>query len=124
MNKKILIVEDNEINSKMLTYFLQQNGFVTSTINNGDAVLDQCHEFRPDLILMDIEIYGISGVDACIKLRAVKEFENMPVFAVTALTHDKFNKEAHNARFDEYVEKPIILSELLNKIETYIRRQK
>ncbi len=121
MNKKILIVEDNEINSKMLTYFLQQNGFQTISINNGDAVVNQCYEFRPDLVLMDIEIYGMSGVDACIKLKAIKEFENLPIFAVTALAHEKFNKEAHNARFDKYIEKPIVLGELLDNIKTYIK---
>jgi two-component system cell cycle response regulator DivK len=122
MNKKILIVEDNEINSKMLSYFLQQNGFDTICINNGNDVVNKCYEFTPDLILMDIEIFGISGIEACIKLRALKPFENIPIFAVTALSHDKFNSEAHNAKFDEYVEKPIILSELLTKIKTYIEQ--
>ena len=120
MSKKILIVEDNEINSKMLSCFLEQNGFLTRSINNGNDVLDQCHEFLPNMVLMDIEIYGISGVNACIKLRNEKKFEKLPVFAVTALTHEKFNNEAHRAKFDEYIEKPIILGELLNKIETYI----
>jgi two-component system cell cycle response regulator DivK len=120
MSKKILIVEDNEINSKMLTYFLEQNGFLTKSINNGNDVLDLCYEFKPNVILMDIEIYGISGVDACIKLRAEKEFEALPVFAVTALAHEKFNKESHQARFDEYIEKPIILGELINKIRNYM----
>lgn len=120
MKKKILIVEDNQINSKMLTYFLQHNDFITTSINNGDAVLDECIQFRPDLVLMDIEIYGVSGAHACIKLRKIKEFENLPIFAVTALTYDKFNKEARNARFDEYVEKPIVLNDLLGKIKSYI----
>ncbi|MDF3047646.1 MAG: cell division response regulator DivK [Candidatus Midichloriaceae bacterium] len=120
MNKKILIVEDNEINSKMLSYFLQQNGFETICINNGNEVVNKCHEFLPDLILMDVEIFGISGIEACIRLRMLENFKNIPIFAVTALSHEKFNSEAHNARFDEYIEKPIILSELLEKIVKYM----
>ena len=119
MGKKILVVEDNELNAKLLAYFLEQNGFLTRSIDNGDHVLDQCHEFKPDMVLMDIEIHGISGADACIELRNDKAFDE-PIFALTASNREEFNNKAGYARFDEYVQKPILLDDLLNKMDIYI----
>ncbi len=121
MQSKILIVEDNELNSKMLSFYLEQNGYKTRVINNGDDVLSSCTEFMPHLVLMDIEIYGISGIEACSVLKDDPRFVKTPVFAVTALNQNRIANELQAANFDEFIEKPIILSELLEKIKTHIK---
>lgn len=120
MSRKILIVEDDEVNSIMLSEYLEQNNITTTIIHQDDDVLDACYNTSPDIVIMNLDIYGVEGVDACIKIQSDESFRKLPIFAITALPHEKFNEEYHGDIFDEYIEKPIILSDLLDTINKYL----
>jgi DNA-binding response OmpR family regulator len=122
MVQRVLIVEDNPAHAKMLSYCLKHRGFQVACIENGDDVVSECESFRPDLVLMDIEIPGISGMEACMLLRKDKKFAKLPIFAVTAMNRVQFMHEEQHKHFDEYIEKPVILNELLMKINEYLAR--
>jgi CheY-like chemotaxis protein len=120
---KILIVEDNPVHAKMLSYCLEHRGYWLRCVENGEDVLSECHSFQPDLVFMDIEIPGISGMEACMLLRNDLTFSDLPVFAVTAMHRVQFLHEENHRYFDEYIEKPVILSELLAKIIDYLEKK-
>lgn len=119
MTKKILIVEDNELNAKLINQYLKQKGYITKHIDSGDEALDATIEFTPDLILMDIEINGINGVQACAQIRKNKDFSNIPIVAVTSFSREKVLNEMNGRQFNEYVQKPIVFSEFNLILEKY-----
>ena len=119
MTKKILIVEDNELNAKLMDQYLRQKGYLTKHIDNGDEALDSALNFNPDLILMDIEINGINGVQACAMIRANMKVSGIPIVAVTSFSRDRVFNEMKGKQFDEYVQKPIVFSEFNSILEKY-----
>lgn len=119
MTKKILIVEDNELNAKLIIQYLKQKGYITQHIDNGDEALDRTLSFKPDLILMDIEINGINGVHACNNIRLNNEVMLTPIVALTSFCRDKVFNEMNGKNFNEYVQKPIIFSEFNSILEKY-----
>lgn len=120
MTKKILIVEDNELNAKLLDQYLKQKGYSTMKIDNGDDALDSVKIFMPDLILMDIEINGINGVQACSEIRNNKDVEKIPIIALTSFPKDKVFEEMNGKSFNEYVQKPIVFTEFNELLEKYV----
>src|SRR5687767_11081188 len=82
--RTVLIVEDNAFNLKLLDDLLQATGYNTLTAINGEQALRALRQFRPDVILMDIGLPDISGIDVTQKIRASEELRSIPVIAVTA----------------------------------------
>lgn len=119
MAKKILIVEDNELNAKLMDQYLKQKGYLTKHIDNGDEALDSALSFKPDLILMDIEINGINGVQACNNIRNNSGTSLIPIVAVTSFSRDRVFNEMNGKHFNEYVQKPIVFSEFNSILEKY-----
>ena len=116
----ILIVEDDE-NSRMLARdVLQATGYRTAEVATAEEGLRLAHETPPDLILMDIHLPGMSGVDALQHLRGDPATRGIPVMAVTAsaMTHDRPRIMA--AGFDGYQTKPISVRELLEAVLTLL----
>lgn len=122
--KLILLVEDDKINAKLLRDFLKFKGYEIVQLDNGLDVLPKLGEIKPDLILMDLRIFGRSGVDVAKDLRAIEEYREMPIFAISALPRDKTLSEAEKTLFDEYVEKPITFEQFIPMIEAYIGKGK
>lgn len=120
MSSKILIVEEDDSNSSMLSEYLEKHNISTTIIHKDDDVVNACYQQLPDIIIMDIDTYGIEGMDACVKLKSDESFRRTPIFAITALTHDKFNEEYHEDIFDEYIDKPVMPSDLLKTIKKYL----
>ena len=112
----ILIVEDNEKNMKLVRDVLQVKGYQTleaATAEDGIA-LAQAHS--PDLVLMDIQLPGMNGIEALKKLRASPETSPIPVLAFTASVMPQDRKEIMGAGFDGFVSKPINLKEFIAAI--------
>jgi two-component system cell cycle response regulator DivK len=103
----ILIVEDNEKNRKLVRDVLQFKGYRTLEAETAEVGLSLAREFRPALILMDIQLPGMNGIDALAHLRADPETHHIPVMAVTAsaMMHDR--QKILAAGFDAYQSKPI-----------------
>ena len=103
----ILIVEDNEKNRKLVRDVLQFKGYRTIEAETAEIGLTLARESHPALILMDIQLPGMSGIDAIVHLRADGETRHIPVIAVTAsaMMHDR--QKILAAGFDAYQSKPI-----------------
>ena len=121
-NERILIVEDNPMNLKLVRDTLQVKGYQTVEAGTGEEGVRLAREVRPDLILMDIQLPGINGIEALALLRDDPTTRSVPVIAVTAslMTHDRTRIMA--AGFDGFQGKPISVRELLETIRQVLER--
>ena len=120
----ILIVEDNDKNMKLVRDVLQAKGYATIEAGTGEEGVRLAAERLPDLVLMDIQLPGISGIEALARLRANPATARTPVVAVTAsvMQHDRVL--ITEAGFDAYVGKPISLREFLDTVRDMLDRAK
>ena len=120
----ILIVEDNEKNLKLVRDVLQVKGYATLEAGTGEDAIRLARERKPDLILMDIQLPGMSGIEALEILRADPATAALPVIAVTAsdMQHDR--KQITAAGFDAYVGKPINIKEFLDAVRGALEARK
>jgi two-component system cell cycle response regulator DivK len=118
----ILIVEDNDKNMKLVRDVLQAKGYTTIEAGTGEDGVRLAGERPPDLILMDIHLPGISGVDALKLLRADAATARIPIAAVTASVMQQDRAMIMDAGFDAYVSKPISLKEFLDTVRTLLER--
>jgi two-component system cell cycle response regulator DivK len=114
--KRILIVEDNELNMKLLHDVLEAHGYVTITTREGATALPLARENRPDLILMDLQLPDISGLDAVRELKDHEETREIPVVAVTAFAMVGDERKALVGGCDGYIAKPIQLRDFLDVV--------
>ena len=112
----ILIVEDNERNLKLVRDVLQVKGYSTLEAVTGEDGVKLALEHKPDLVLMDIQLPGINGIEALGQLRANPVTAAIPVIAVTASVMQNDRKMITEAGFDAYVGKPINLKEFLDAV--------
>jgi len=118
--RRILIVEDNELNLKLLRDVLEAHGYATLSTREGGAAVILARSNHPDLILMDIQLPDISGLDAVRQLKAQDETRTIPVVAVTAFAMVGDERKALMSGCDAYVAKPIVLREFLVIVERFI----
>ncbi len=116
MKKKILIVEDDDLNMRLMNDLLQAQGFETFENKNGCKLIELVRLNRPDLIIMDILLPGISGLDLVMGLKADENLKNIPVLVVTALALSGEKKLIKECGCNEYISKPISVSHLLKTV--------
>ena len=116
----ILIVEDNEKNMKLVRDVLQAKGYATVEAVTGEDGVRLAAERKPDLILMDIQLPGISGIEALRQLRANRETATIPAVAVTASVMQQDRKQITEAGFNGYLGKPINLKEFLETVRAML----
>ncbi len=115
-NELILIVEDNPKNLKLVRDTLQVKGYQTVEAETGEEGLRVARERHPALVLMDIQLPGISGIDALHRLRADPETRAIPVIAITASVMAQDRERIMAAGFDGFQGKPISVKELLETV--------
>jgi two-component system cell cycle response regulator DivK len=113
----VLIVEDNEKNLKLVRDVLQVKGYETIEATTGEDGVALAASRRPDLVLMDIQLPGISGIEALAALRADAATAHIPVIAVTASVMQQDRKLIMEAGFDAYLGKPLDLKEFLATVK-------
>ncbi len=113
----ILIVEDNEKNMKLVRDVLQVKGYSTVEAGTAEEGIKLTAEHKFDLILMDIQLPGMNGIDALHLLRADAATAAIPVIAVTASVMQQDKKQIMEAGFDAYIGKPINLKEFLETVQ-------
>ena len=118
--KRILIVEDNELNMKLLNDVLEAYGYDIVKTASGAAVLELARQHRPDLVLMDIQLPDVSGLDAVRQLKGDPQTLAIPVIAVTAFAMAGDERRALDSGCDGYIAKPIMLREFLAVVEKFI----
>ena len=118
----ILIVEDNEKNMKLVRDILRHRGHATLEATTGEDGVRLASERPPDLVLMDIQLPGMNGIEALRVLRGNPATAKIPVIAVTASVMQQDRKLITDAGFDAYVGKPINLKEFLEAVRTALER--
>ena len=108
MAKTVLIVEDNELNMKLFRDLLEAHGYQTSGTSNGFEALDLVRKLRPDLILMDIQLPQVSGLEVTRWIKDDPELRAIPVVAVTAFAMDHDRQRAFDSGFTGYVEEDTV----------------
>ncbi len=112
----ILIVEDQPLNRKLLRDILQAKGYRTLEVETGEEGVRLAKEKHPQLILMDIQLPGISGMEALKRLRKDPATRTIPIVAVTASAMEQNKKEILAAGFDGYQSKPIKVTAFLEAV--------
>jgi two-component system, cell cycle response regulator DivK len=118
--KRILVVEDNELNMKLLNDVLEAHGFDVMSTPRGKVAVEWAQQHHPDLILMDLQLPDLSGLDATRQLKADPATRDIPVIAVTAFAMAGDEKKALDHGCDAYVAKPIVLRDFLNLVASFI----
>ena len=117
MAKKVLIVEDNELNMKLFHDLLEAQGYDILETREGLQALSLAREHRPDLILMDIQLPEISGLEVTKWLKEDEELSHIPVVAVTAFAMKGDEERIREGGCEAYISKPISVSHFLDTIK-------
>lgn len=120
MAKTVLIVEDNELNMKLFHDLLEAHGIDTIECNNGLEVLKIAREKKPDLILMDIQLPEVSGLDVTRWLKDDPSLKEIPVIAVTAFAMKGDEEKIREGGCEDYISKPISVTRFLEVIQKYL----
>lgn len=116
MAKKILIVEDNELNLKLFNDLLEAHGYETLETREGLKAIDLARKHNPDLILMDIQLPEVSGLEVTKWLKEDDELRKIPVIAVTAFAMKGDEEKIREGGCEAYISKPISVSHFIETI--------
>jgi len=119
-NFKVLIAEDNELNMKLFRDLLEFKNIATICVSDGHKVIDETMKNKPDLILMDIRLNDISGLDLIKKIKLNKEISNIPIIALTAFAMKKDQQLIRSYGCEEYMSKPIAIDNFFNVVNKFI----
>ena len=120
--KKILLIEDNELNRDMLSRRLRKRGYEVVTAVDGETGIAMAQADAPALILMDVTLPGIDGLEATRRLKAAPQTRHIPIVALTAHTMASDRDSALAVGCDDFDTKPIELPRLLGKIESLLNQ--
>ena len=120
--QKVLIVDDNKLNLKLIDLIVQRAGYETALVSDSRMVLTVTRSFTPSLILLDINMPGLSGLEVCRQLKESAEFKDIPVIFVTGNLDDDNIKKAFAAGGHDYVRKPVNEIELLTRMNAVSAR--
>ena len=120
--ERILIVEDNKFDGRLLTNILESRGYETLQTGDGLEAINLAFATRPDLILMDIQLPNISGLEVTRRLRGDKRSRRIPIIAVTAFAMGWHEREALDSGCDAYISKPIAILSFLRTVESFLSR--
>ncbi len=121
MEKTVLIVEDNELNMKLFHDLLEAHRIKTVEVRNGNDVLAVARKTKPDLILMDIQLPEVSGLDVTKWLKEDEDLKSIPVIAVTAFAMKGDEQKIRNGGCEDYISKPISVQKFISIIEKYLK---
>lgn len=124
MNEKILIVEDNEINMKLIKAVLKPKGYILVEAKDGEEALSSVVRERPDLILMDIQIPKIDGLEVTRRIRKMEDLGNTLIIALTAHAMEGDKEKILEAGCDAYIAKPINTRALPEDVEAVLARKR
>jgi PAS domain S-box-containing protein len=120
VRKRILLADDNADNAEIVQDYLIHAGYEVICAENGNQVLALVQHFHPDLILMDIQMPGLDGLEVTRRLRKMPEFQTTPIIALTALAMTGDRELCKEAGATEYMSKPFSLKELAAMVETLL----
>ena len=120
MAKTVLVVEDNELNMKLFHDLLEAHGYNIVQTRNGLEAIDLAREHHPDLILMDIQLPEVSGLEVTKWIKEDDELRTIPVIAVTAFAMKGDEERIRQGGCEAYLSKPISVNTFIETVRTYI----
>jgi two-component system cell cycle response regulator DivK len=121
MSKEVLIVEDNEDNSRLAEKILNYYGFKTAVVPHGNAALQYCETHQPDLILMDLSLPDIDGMEVTRQLRKQPKYQQTPIIALTAHVMHGIQETTEEAGLNDFLAKPFLPHDLINIVRKYLQ---
>ncbi len=120
MSKTVLIVEDNELNMKLFHDLLDAHGYATLQTRNGMEALALAREHRPDLILMDIQLPEVSGLEVTKWIKEDEHLKSIPVVAVTAFAMKGDEEKIREGGCEAYIAKPISVGTFIDTVQRFL----
>ncbi len=120
MPKKVLIVEDNELNMKLFNDLLEAHGYATLKTASGVEAIELARLHAPDLILMDIQLPEVSGEDVTEWLKSDDDLKGIPIIAITAFAMKGDEERSRRKGCEAYLSKPISVSKFLETVRNYV----
>ena len=120
MSKTVLVVEDNELNMKLFNDLLEASGYETIQTRNGLEAIDLARQHHPDLILMDIQLPEVSGLEVTKWIKEDDELKTIPVIAVTAFAMKGDEERIRQGGCEDYLSKPISVTKFIDTIKLYL----
>ena len=121
---KILLVDDEQDILELIKYHLKKEGFLVQIANNGKEALEKAHNFLPDLILLDVMMPQMDGIETCKEIRRDEKLKNTLVALLTARSEDYSQIAGFDSGADDYITKPIKPRVLLSRIKALLRRNR
>ncbi len=118
--KLVMIVEDNDLNLKLFRDLLEAHGYRTIHTNDGFQVLDMARQNKPDLILMDIQLPEVSGIEITGWLKSNEDLRHIPIIAVTAFAMRGDEEKIRAGGCDDYLSKPIAVHQFIATVKKYL----
>ena len=122
---RVLVAEDHPVNQRITTRFLEKLGIACEVVNNGEEALEALKKREFDLVLMDVQMPVMDGLEATLAIRKFEGLQgtHVPIVALTANVLEEHRREAQQAGFDDYLPKPVKLEELRAKIQKWVRER-
>ncbi len=120
MAKRILVVEDNDLNRKLFCDVLRANGFEVEPVADGELVLNAARAFAPDLVIMDIQLPHVSGLDLISALKRDTALARTPVLAVTAYAGKGDEERIRDAGAADYLSKPVSIGPFMAAVRALL----
>lgn len=120
--KRILVVDDESDVTDLLAYHLKAKGFLVETVNNPNSSIGIARTFLPDLVILDVMMPDLNGIQICRMLRADPKLKNVPVMFLTAKTEESDRIQGLETGADDYICKPFSTKELLLRVQAVLRR--
>jgi two-component system cell cycle response regulator DivK len=124
MGRRILVVEDDLLNRMFYSAVLESGGFVAETVADGDLAIAAVRKFRPELIVMDIQLPNVSGLELIEILQADPELKDIPILAVTAFVGKGEERRIREAGASGFLAKPVSIKPFLAAIESLLGRER
>ncbi len=122
MGKKILVVDDEADVTDLVSYHLKSKGYVVQTANNPNQSLSLARSFLPDLVILDVMMPDLNGMQICRLLRADPQLKNVPVIFLTAKAEEADRIQGLETGADDYICKPFSTKELILRVQSILRR--
>lgn len=117
---KVLIVDDMEVHNEMMKAILEQSNLRVELATGGHEALVKTAEFEPDLIIMDLKMSLMNGLETARRIRAERSRDQLPIFALTGMRRDRYDEKELNANFNTFLSKPVDFKALFDNMAGYI----
>ena len=117
----VLVVEDNPVHAGLFTDLLESDGYATTVATTGMEAIDLIRRYRPDVVLMDVQLPDISGLEVTRDIKADEELKRIPIIAVTAFASSKTAEKMRDAGCSDFLTKPVSGPDFLDTVARVLR---